>query len=50
MADAGLSVAELALFHGLIVGAGKLARRLGGWVHAYLLLASHGFPAATTGV
>lgn len=32
------SVEELARFHGLIVDAGKLARRLGGWERAYPLL------------
>nr|WP_255549457.1 hypothetical protein [Corynebacterium sp. TAE3-ERU12] len=37
---AGFSAAELAHFHGLIVDAGKDARRLGGWDVAYPLLAA----------
>ena len=46
--QAGFTVSEAAKFHGLIVDAGKLATRLGGWEQAYPLLASHGFAAATS--
>lgn len=46
--QAGFTVSEAARFHGLIVDAGKLATRLGGWEQAYPLLASHGFAAATS--
>lgn len=38
VSEAGFSALELAHFHGLIVEAGKIARRLGGWQQAYPLL------------
>lgn len=46
VAEADFSVAELALFHGLVVDAGKIARKAGGWQSAYPLLIQGNFPAA----
>ncbi|MDY3126652.1 MAG: hypothetical protein SOW59_00765 [Corynebacterium sp.] len=45
---AEFTVPELAKFHGLIVDAGKIANRLGGWDIAYPLLVSHTFADATS--
>lgn len=44
---ASFTTDELAAFHGLIVNAGKLSRRLGGWSTAYQLLAEHRFAEAS---
>lgn len=44
--EAGLTAAEMAAFHGLIVDGGKLARSLGGWEIAYPLLRAKSLAAA----
>lgn len=46
--QAQFTAEELAVFHGLIVDGGKLARRVGGWQQAYPLLVSHEFATATS--
>ena len=42
--EANFTVRELALFHGLVVDAGKIARKVGGWADAYPLLEKGNFP------
>lgn len=46
VASDNFSASELAVFHGLIVDAGKIARRLGGWNQAWPLLSAGKFPAS----
>lgn len=41
--EAAFSPAQMARFHGLIVDAGKIAAKLGGWDYAYPLLEAHDF-------
>ena len=50
VAAVNFSVAELARFHGLIVDAGKLARKVGGWRYAYPLLVSRELVTAVEGI
>ncbi|OFJ70934.1 deoxyribonuclease [Actinomyces sp. HMSC06A08] len=45
VAGEGFSAQELALFHGLVVDASKIARKVGGWADAYPLLQVGSFPS-----
>lgn len=47
--EAGFSLEELALFHGLIVESGKIVRKLGGWEECFPLLESGRLGAAGRG-
>lgn len=48
VASDNFSAPELAVFHGLIVDAGKIARGLGGWNQSWPLLCASKFPASAS--